>query len=278
MSIACDDHLKELSGDIRTFLEIIFRRYHHDFRQYAPASLRRRIERAVQNLNLRNVRDLQAYVMDDKRSFDEVLPYLTVPVSAMFRDSTYFLALRREVVPILKTYASPRIWVAGCSTGEEVFSLAILLHEQGLLDRSIIYATDINVESLSRAKRGIFSLKHLRTYIANYYNSGGVAEFSNYYHAAYDYFVIDRQLSKRVTFSEHSLATDSAFAEMHFISCRNTLMYFDRELQDRVIGVFHESLCRKGFLGLGVKETVEFSALSRSFDTFDKAAKIFRKN
>ncbi len=275
MSMARDDFL---SDEIAALLEMIYRFYSHDFRQYAPASIKRRIARAMLSLNLKSVCELHSYVLESRYRFDEFLRYLTVPVSAMFRAPTYFIALRQEVIPLLKTYASPRIWIAGCSTGEEVFSLAILLHEHGLLDRTVIYATDINTDALERAARGIFPLTHLQKYIKNYHESGGRYEFSNYYHADYDHFVIDRVLREKIIFSDHSLATDSAFAEMHFISCRNTLIYFDRDLQNKVIGMFHESLCRKGFLGLGSKETVEFSTRSGNFDTFVKTAKIFRKN
>lgn len=267
-----------IGHEVRLFLESIYLCYNHDFRQYAPASIRRRIERAISQFNLSGVGELQQYVMRSQTQFDNVLPFLTVPVSAMFRDPSYFIALREQVIPLLKTYTSPKIWIAGCSSGEEVYSIAILLREEGLLDRTIIYATDINPVVLNSAARGIFPIENLRIYTENYHKAAGRAVFSDYYHADYDHVVFDRSLRKKVIFSDHSLATDSVFAETHFISCRNTLIYFDRTLQNRALGLFYESLCRKGFLGLGLKETVDFSDFSTSFDPFVKAVKIFRKN
>jgi chemotaxis protein methyltransferase CheR len=267
-----------IGHEVRLFLEAIYVRYSHDFRQYAPASIQRRIERAIVQFNLSGVGELQQYVMRSQTQFDNVLPFLTVPVSAMFRDPAYFIVLRERVIPLLKTYSSPKIWIAGCSTGEEVYSMAILLLEEGLLDRAVIYATDINPIALNSAMRGIFPIENLRIYTENYHKAEGRAVFSDYYHADYDHGVFDRSLRRKIIFSDHSLATDSAFAETHFISCRNTLIYFDRALQNRAFGLFYESLCRRGFLGLGLKETVEFSDFSSSFDPFMKAARIFRKN
>lgn len=275
MSVAHDDFLGE---EVEALLETIFRLYNHDFRGYAPASLKRRIARAMQIFNLKNVYELHTHILLGRPRFEELLRQLIVPVSTMFRDAAYFIALRNKVIPLLKAYGHLRVWVAGCSTGEEVFSLAILLREHGLLDRTIIYATDINTDALDQAQRGVFPLKNLPQYIENYYKAGGRNEFSKYYHADYDRFVIDRALRKKIIFSNHSLATDSAFAEMNFISCRNTLMYFGSALKNDVLRMFHESLFSNGFLGIGSKESVRFTALSEKFDTLSPDAKLFIKN
>jgi chemotaxis protein methyltransferase CheR len=195
----------------------------------------------------------------------------------MFRDPDYYQAVRRLVVPFLKTYPSLNVWVAGCSTGEEVYSLAILLHEEGLLERTQMYATDINPESLEAARRGVFNLERMRLYTENYQKAGGKRAFSDYYTAAYDGALFDRALIENVTFADHSLATDSVFSETHFVSCRNVLIYFNRKLQDRVLGLFHESLCYRGFLGLGSKESIDFSSYAERFDVLARRERIYRK-
>ena len=191
--------------------------------------------------------------------FTDLLSYLTVQVSDMFRDPSYFKALREQVVPYLRTYPSIKLWVAGCATGEEAYSLAILLDEEGLLERTLIYATDINPECLRVAEEGVYDLERFARFSANYLAAGGRASLSDYYSAGYSSAVLDRRLKKAILFSDHSLATDSVFAEVELISCRNVLIYFERALQDRAIGVLRDSLCRRGFLGLGMKETLRFS-------------------
>jgi len=182
------------------------------------------------------------------------------------------------VVPLLKTYPSIKIWIAGCSTGEEVYSMAILLREEGLLDRTIIYATDINPRSLDKAKQGIFSMENVRAYTANYQQAGGQHSFADYYTAAYGYAIFDKSLCENVTFADHSLATDSVFSETQLISCRNVLIYFNKKLQDRAFGLFHESLCHRGFLVLGSKETPDFSAFGSQFVPLVKQERIYRKS
>jgi len=181
-------------------------------------------------------------------------------------------------VPLLRTYPSIKIWIAGCSTGEEVYSMAILLREEGLLDRTIIYATDINPTSLEKAKQGIFSLENVRAYNQNYLKAGGQRAFSDYYTGAYEYAIFDKTLRENVTFADHSLATDSVFSETQLISCRNVLIYFNKKLQDRAFGLFHDSLCHRGFLVLGSKETLDFSAYSKSFEALVKQERIYRKS
>jgi chemotaxis protein methyltransferase CheR len=263
--------------EIRLLVDAVYLRYGHDFRDYAPASLRRRVLQAQQRLDLPSVSALQERVLHDPASFAELLQYLTVPVSEMFRDPAYFLALRRQVVPILRTYPSVKVWVAGCSTGEEPYSLAILLQEEGLLDKTILYATDINHASLERARQGIFGLDRMQAFTRNYQRAGGLASFSDYYTAAYGGALLDRSLRDRITFADHSLATDAVFSETQFVSCRNVLIYFNRKLQDRALGLFHESLVHRGFLGLGSKETLDFSGYAERFEALSRPQRLYRK-
>ncbi|MHA6491879.1 CheR family methyltransferase [Pseudomonas borbori] len=268
---------RNIDIELRLLIEAIYLKYNYDFRNYSGASIKRRVRHALTQLNCKTISALQEKILHDPDMFMELLQYLTIPVSEMFRDPPYFLALRQQVVPLLKTYPSVKIWVAGCSTGEEVYSLAILLKEEGLLDRSIIYATDINPRSLEKAQRGIFNLETVQGYAANYQNAGGLAALSDYYTAAYDSALFDKSLRDHVTFADHSLATDSVFSETQLISCRNVLIYFDNALQNRALGLFHESLCHRGFLGLGSKESLEFSNYGSAFEALSKQERIFRK-
>ncbi|WP_051378851.1 CheR family methyltransferase [Derxia gummosa] len=263
--------------ELTLLVEAIYRKFNHDFRNYSEASLRRRVRQAMLALGCRTVSALQEKVLHDQDCFPRVLQYLTVPVSEMFRDPDYFLAFRRDVVPLLRTWPSIKLWVAGCSTGEEVYSFAIVLREEGLLDRAILYATDINPESLKRAEAGIYPAESIKHFTANYRAAGGREDFSGYYTAAYDSARFDPALRRNVTFADHSLATDSVFSELHYISCRNVLIYFNRELQNRALGLFRDSLVHRGFLGLGSRETVQFTELASAFETFDGPARIFRR-
>jgi chemotaxis protein methyltransferase CheR len=263
--------------ELRLLMEAIYLRYSYDFRDYAGASQKRRVLHALHQLDCPSISELQARVLRDPDTFMQLLQYLTIPTSEMFRDPGYFAALRRQVVPHLHTYPSLKIWIAGCSTGEELYSMAILLREEGLLERSIIYATDINPVSLERARKGVFPLDRMRAYTANYQQAGGRAAFSDYYTAAYGGALFDRSLVENVSFADHSLATDSVFSETHLVSCRNVLIYFNRKLQDRAIGLFHESLCYRGFLGLGSKESLDFSSWSEGFDALVRSERLFRK-
>jgi len=263
--------------EIRLLVEAIFQRYGHDFRDYAFASLKRRVLQAQLRMALPSISALQEKVLHDAEGFAQLLQYLTVPVSEMFRDPSYFLALRRHVVPVLRTYPSLKVWVAGCSTGEEPYSLAILLLEEGLLERTILYATDINHASLEKAGQGIFPLDHMQSFTRNYQRAGGMRSFSDYYTAAYGGALFDKRLRGSITFADHSLATDAVFAETQLVSCRNVLIYFNRALQDRALGLFHGSLARRGFLGLGSKETLDFSAYSDRFEPVSRPDRIYRK-
>ncbi|KQB53564.1 chemotaxis protein CheR [Pseudomonas endophytica] len=269
--------LRNIDIEIRLLIEAIYLKYSYDFRDYSGASIKRRVQHALRQFDCNTISALQERVLHDPAAFMQLLQLLTIPVSEMFRDPEHFLAIRQEVVPILKTYPSLKIWIAGCSTGEEVYSMAILLQEEGLLDRTIIYATDINPRSLEKAKQGIFSLENIRAYTHNYQKSGGQRSFADYYTAAYDYAIFDKRLRENVTFADHSLATDSVFSETHLISCRNVLIYFNKKLQNRAFGLFSESLCHRGFLMLGSKETLDFSDYSTQFTSLLKQERIYRK-
>ncbi len=268
---------REFDIELKLLLEAINLKYSYDFRHYSQASMKRRLVQAMNRMKCPNLLMLQEKVLQDSECFYDLLQLLTIPVSEMYRDPSYFLALRERVIPVLKTYPSLKIWVAGCSTGEEVYSLAVLLQEEQLLDRTILYATDINQRSLDKAEKGIFDLEDIQKFTRNYQKSGGKSSLSDYYTADSDSVKFKGALKKNITFANHSLATDAVFSETHLISCRNVLIYFDRELQDRAFGLFHESLCRKGFLGLGSKETIQFSQHEKYFDPFVKADRIFQK-
>ena len=264
--------------EMRQLMEAIYLTYSYDFRDYTGASQKRRVSQALTQFNCPSIPALQAGVERDPTLFLQLLQYLTIPVSEMFRDPAFFLTLRQQVMPVLQTYPSLKIWVAGCSTGEEVYSLAIVLKEEGLLERSLIYATDINATSLDKARRGIFPLASIRSHTANYQQAGGKRAFSDYYTAAYDAAIFDKPLSDNITFADHSLATDSVFSETQLVLCRNVLIYFNKTLQDRALGLFHESLSRRGFLGLGSKESIDFSAFANRFEPLVKAERLFRKH
>jgi chemotaxis protein methyltransferase CheR len=260
----------------RLLIQAIFLKYHYDFRDYAEASLKRRIRTAMARLGCETVSQLQDRVLHDAAAFAGVLDLLTVPVSDMFRDPDYFRALRSLVVPVLRTYPSLKLWVAGCSTGEEAYSLAILLREEGLLERALIYATDINPRSLQQAAAGVYDVERIAGFTDNHRRSGARTSLSDYYTAAYGRAVLDASLRRHIVFSDHSLATDSVFAEVQLVSCRNVLIYFRRQLQDRAVGLFHDALCRRGFLGIGAKESLRSSAHQHGFDDMAPAERIYR--
>lgn len=263
--------------ELRLLIDAIYLKYHFDFRSYAGASLKRRLTTAMDRFGCETLSQLQDKVLHDAAVFPALLDYLTVQVSEMFRDPDYFRALREEVVPLLRTYPSLKIWVAGCSAGEEVYSLAILLREEKLLERTLIYATDINPHALQRAEAGVYDLDRIALFTTNHQKSGAQNSLSDYYTAAYGRAVFDKTLREHIVFSDHSLATDSVFAEVHLVSCRNVLIYFDRALQDRALGLFHDALCRKGFLGLGAKESLRFSSQATAFDDFVREERIYQK-
>ncbi len=266
-----------LDIEVELVVEAIYRRYHYDFRGYARASLKRRLAVAMVRFGCKTLSQLQDRLLHEPPLFAALLEFLTVQVSEMFRDPPYFKALRETVVPVLRTYPSLKVWVAGCSAGEEVYSLAILLHEEGLLSRTLIYATDINAQALRRAEAGVYELERLPGFTENHRRSGATTSLSSYYTAAYGNAVFDKTLRRNIVFSDHSLATDSVFAEVQLVSCRNVLIYFDRVLQDRAVGLFREALCRRGFLGIGAKESIRFSAHVDAFDELERDERIYQR-
>jgi chemotaxis protein methyltransferase CheR len=263
--------------EFRLLLEALYQRYHYDFRDYAQASIKRRLRQARQQLGFANFSAMQERLLHDAAMLPRLLGYLTVQVSEMFRDPSYFRAIREKVVPHLRTYPSLKIWVAGCSAGEELYSLVILFREEGLEERTLFYATDINQDALDTASKGIYSLDRIKAFTENHRLSGGKSSLSDYYGTAYGNAAFDKSLRDRVVFSDHSLVTDAVFAEMQLISCRNVLIYFNRDLQDRALGLFRDSLARNGFLGLGSKENLRFSAHAAAFADFVREEKIYQR-
>ncbi len=258
-------------------VDAIYLKYHYDFRAYAGASMKRRLLGAMSHFGCATLSQLQDRVMHEPKLFPRLLDFLTVQVSEMFRDPGYFLAMRESVVPLLRTYPSLKVWIAGCSAGEEAYSFAVLLREEGLLDRTLIYATDINPQALKLAEAGVYDVSRMAAFTENHRRSGGRGSLSDHYSAAYGRAVIDKSLRKHMVFSDHSLATDSVFAEVQLVSCRNVLIYFDRALQDRALALFGQSLCRRGFLGIGSKESVRFSSQAAVFDDLVPRERIYRK-
>jgi chemotaxis protein methyltransferase CheR len=263
--------------ELALLLEGLYRRYHYDFRRYATASLKRRLAEAIRRFDCGTLSGLQDRVLRDPDLFRALLSYLTVQVSDMFRDPPFYVALRRTVVPYLRTYPSVRVWVAGCSTGEEVYSLAILLREEGLLDRSLIYATDINPDALRSAEHGVYALERMAQFSEAYLAAGGTGSLADYYTAGYGSAVLDKSLRDGVVFADHSLTTDGVFAEVQLVTCRNVLIYFDHALQDHALGLLRDALGHKGFLGLGAKETLRFSSHAAAFDDVAREERIYQK-
>ena len=267
---------EELELDL--LLEALWRHYHYDFRGYSRGSLHRRLARAQQRHGCESLSQLQHLLLLDVSVFADLMGFLTIQVSEMFRDPAYFRALREMVVPHLRTYPSLKIWIAGCANGEEFYSLAILFREEGLEDRTIFYCTDISPAALKKAEAGIYDLDRIAQFTENHRLAGGKQSLSDYYTAAYGAAVFDKTLRRRAVFAEHNLASDQVFAEVQLVSSRNVLIYFDRDLQDRALGLFGGSLVRGGFLGLGSKETLRFSRYSEAFADFHEAEKIYRRN
>lgn len=264
--------------ELDLLLEAIHRHHHYDFRGYSRASLQRRVDRAMRRFGLDSLSQLQHHILREPKVFNELMGFLTIQVSELFRDPHYYKALREHVVPHLRTWPSLKVWIAGCANGEEFYSLAILFREEGLEDRTIFYCTDISPAALEKAEAGIYDVERIPQFTENHRRSGGKSSLSDYYTAAYGAAVFDKSLRRRAVFAEHNLASDEVFSEMQLISSRNVLIYFDRELQDRAIGLFGESLVRGGFLGLGSKETLRFSSQSSAFDDFDEREKLYRRN
>ena len=263
--------------EIDLILEAIYNKYGYDFRNYSKAHVKRRLLNRLATSNLKSISEMQHKVLHEPEFFEVLLRDLSINVTEMFRDPGFYLALRKEVIPVLKTYPFIKIWHAGCSTGEEVYSFAVLLKEEGLYDRSQIYATDFNRDVLDIAKKGIYPIDRIKEFTANYQAAGGKQSFSDYYMANYNSVIYDQSLKKNLVFAEHNLVTDSVFAEVNLVICRNVLIYFNKELQNRVVSLFYDSLINGGYLGLGSKETIQFTNKSDSFDVINKDEKIYKK-
>jgi chemotaxis protein methyltransferase CheR len=263
--------------ELQLLLEGVYRRYGFDFREYAPASLKRRVWRRVQAEHAGTIVGLLERVLHDPDVMERLLLDLSINVTSMFRDPTFYLAFREQVVPLLRTYPFTRIWVAGCSTGEEVYSLSILLQEEEIYDRTRIYATDINEAVLERARTGVFPLDKMQEYTENYIRAGGKRSFSEYYLAKYEGALFHRSLTDNVVWAPHNLVQDRSFNTFNAILCRNVMIYFDRALQTRVHQLFYDSLERFGILALGHKESIRFTGIEEAYEELNVQEKLYRK-
>jgi len=263
--------------EIRELLESIRFMYGYDFTEYAEASIKRRIDYFMGLHKIDSLKVLGKMLLRDEAVFEQFIQEVTVNVTEMFRDPAFYKSLRRHVVERLATYPFIKVWIAGSSTGEEVYSIAILLKEEGLLQRSVIYATDINQRALQSAREGIYRMDQMKAYTVNYQKSGGKNAFSDYYVSKYNAVLLDKSLRENIVFSVHNLTIDKSFNEFQLILCRNVLIYFNQDLQNKVINLFYESLCPFGFLGLGNKESLLFTDRKRQFEEVDKKERIFMK-
>jgi len=271
------DDIDNQNIELQLLLQAIYLKYGYDFRNYAKASVRRRVEHFMKKENLNSFAETQHKILYEVNFFDRLLLDLSVNVTEMFRDPNFYRSFRQNVVPFLKKQPFLKIWHAGCASGEEVYSMAILLKEEGLYNKSQIYATDMNQVILNQAKEGIYLINRLKLYTENYQKAGGKESFSDYYIAHYDHVVMNKSLKENILFSDHNLATDGVFGEMHVIFCRNVLIYFNRDLQNRALGLFNDSLINHGILCLGSKESIRFSEHSNIFVDVDKDEKIYAK-
>ncbi|HEX9424687.1 MAG TPA: protein-glutamate O-methyltransferase CheR [Pyrinomonadaceae bacterium] len=269
------DSLEDI--EIGLLLEGLYRVHGFDFREYSRASIKRRILELMRSEKLETISAFQDKILHDSVCLDRFLLGLSVHATAMFRDPSFYLTFRKRVVPLLRTYPTVQIWVAGCSTGEEVYSLAILLEEERLYPRCRIYATDISQAVLRKARAGIFPLAAMRDYTTNYHQAGGTHEFSDYYTAQYDSVIFSEALKNNVVFSEHNLATDGSFNEFQVILCRNVMIYFNKDLQARVHNLLYDSLSMFGVFGLGNKESLKFTPRAGFYEHLNETDKLYRK-
>jgi len=265
------------SIELDLLLDAVFRLYGYDFRDYAKTSMRRRVANIMKKEEVNTISALQDRVLHDPRSWDRFLDGLSVNVSAMFRDPGFFLAFRQHAIPVLRTYPFIRIWQAGCSLGEEAYSLAVMLEEEGLYDRSLIYATDINEVSLRQAREAIYPAELMQKYTQNYVQAGGQRSFSEYYTARYDFAILRPTLQRNIVFSQHNLVSDAPFNEFNVILCRNVMIYFNRGLQERTHNLFHESLAMFGILGLGSRESLRFMPHEHMYEPLVPGEKLYRR-
>jgi len=267
--------INELEVDL--FLEAIFKRWGYDFRSYARASLNRRVALRLSITGLERVSEMIPLALHDQTFFESFLADMSVTVTEMFRDPSVFKKIRETVIPKLRTYSRINIWHAGCATGAEVYSMAILLQEEGLLERCRIYATDYNNRSLSSAKKAVFPINLIETYSENYIKAGGKSSFSDYYQVGYDSACMVKALRNRITFANHNLINDGVFAEMNLVMCRNVMIYFDRDLQNRTLRLFSDSLVSRGFLVLGTQESLSYSDCNHEYESFEHKERIYRR-
>jgi chemotaxis protein methyltransferase CheR len=275
VAVPLDDDPERIEVDL--LLEAVYRRYSYDFRGYARASLRRRLWRRAHDERVRTLSGLQERVLHDPLVMERLLRDLSINVTEMFRDPSFYRALRERVFPLLRTHPFIRVWNAGCSTGEEIYSLAIALREDGLLERTRIYATDINDAALQRAGAGAFPLERMQRYTENYLQAGGTEAFSSYYAADGDSARFDPSLVEGIVLAQHNLVTDGSFNEFHLIVCRNVMIYFGRDLQEEVLQLFGDSMVRFGILALGRKESIRRSRHAAEYEALDEVEKIFRR-
>lgn len=264
--------------DLKDLLESIRFVYGYDFTEYSDASIRRRIDHFMSSRKIITLEKLGKMILQDEKMFEKFIQEVSVTVTEMFRDPPFYKSLRENVMKRLATYPFIKVWIAGCATGEEIYSIAILFQEEGLLHRSVIYATDINQRSIQIAKDGVYPLENMKSYTVNYQKAGGTKSFSEYYKAKYNSVIFDKSLKQNIVFAPHNLSVDKSFNEFQLIICRNVLIYFNQQLQNKVINLFYESLCPFGFLGLGNKESLLFSDKKKHFDEIDRKEKIFMKN
>jgi chemotaxis protein methyltransferase CheR len=265
------------SLDIDLLLEAVYRSYGYDFRSYARASVERRIRQFLSKAGCATVSELIPKVLQDRDLFSRLVRNFSISVTELFRDPFVYRAIREKVVPLLRTWPHFKVWLAGCATGEEAYSLAIVLKEEGVYNRAILYATDFNDEALAQARYGIYENTRLQEATRNYQQAGGKASFSDYYHARYNAAALDSSLKERIVFSGHNLTSDHMFGEMHLVLCRNVLIYFNCELQYRALGLFTESLVHGGFLCLGTKEDLRFTDIRQQYQVVDDKARIYKK-
>ncbi|WP_141433874.1 protein-glutamate O-methyltransferase CheR [Bacillus sp. 03113] len=270
-----DQELEKIEIDL--LLEGIYRYYGYDFRNYAYSFIKRRIFHRLSLEKLTSISALLDKVFHESSIMDKLLSDFSIMVTEMFRDPTFFRALRKQVIPSITSYPEIRIWHVGCSSGEEVFSMAILLHEEGLLEKAKIYATDINIKNLESAKQGILPIEKMQLYTRNYIQSGGIRAFSEYYHVKHEQVVFQPFLKKNIVFAQHNLVTDQSFNEFHIIICRNVMIYFNKQLQNHVHRLLYDSLGLNGFLGLGHREEVRFTSYAEFYNEFNPEEKLYKK-
>ena len=272
-----EDQLENQDIEIRLLIQAIYEKYGYDFRNYSQAHIKRRVINRLNLSGMGNISDMIHEVLINHKLVDQLLMDLSINVTEMFRDPSFYKAVREQVVPVLKTYPFIKIWHAGCSSGEEVYSMAILLREEGLYNRTQIYATDFNPVIIKQAREGIYPINRMKEFTMNYQKAGGKSAFSDYYTANYESAKILDTFKKNIVFATHNLVTDSVFAEVHMVVCRNVLIYFDRNLQDKVIGLFSDSLTGGGVLCLGSKESMQFSRFNHNFESLVKGERIYIK-